>query len=106
VPRYFSGVPAADHRAPAMAPPTWNLHDRVVGTGRLVEWSPVPGVAEYRVDVTTRTGEVVFSARTSDTSLLITPDSLPAGMPYFVRVRARLDVDRWATSGFRELVVP
>lgn len=70
-----------------------------------VEWHPVLGAEVYEVEVTDARGRTVFSERTAGTALEIPTRILDPGNSYFFRVRAQLDVARWISSDFQEIVV-
>jgi hypothetical protein len=60
----------------------------------------------YEVEVTDARGRTVFSERTTDTALPIPVERFDPGASYFFRVRAQVDVARWISSDFQEIVVP
>lgn len=78
----------------------------VVVASPRIEWHPVLGAEVYEVEVTDAQGRTVFSERTTETSLNIPVEDLDPGASYFFRVRAQLDVARWITSDFKEIVAP
>lgn len=71
-----------------------------------IEWHPVLGAEVYELELTDAQGRTVFSERTTETSLNIPVEDLDPGASYFFRVRAQLDVARWITSDFKEIVAP
>lgn len=71
-----------------------------------IEWYPVLGADVYEVEVTDARGRTVYSERTDRTALEIPTERLERGSSYFFRVRAQVDVGRWISSDFQEIVVP
>ena len=64
-----------------------------------LRWSRVQGATEYRVTVFDEEGGLVWSAETADTTVPVPPDTkLVGGVPYWWRVEARVDFDRWSAS--------
>ncbi len=76
-----------------------------LATAPLVRWQPVLGADLYEVEVTAGDGRMVYTERTEDTELQVPSDVVNPNVPYFYRVRARLEVTRWIASEFREFVV-
>ena len=70
----------------------------VARVDRLV-WSSVPGAERYRVRLYDREGSTLWMAETADTSAEL-PDSvkLTRGVPYFWRVEAQAEWQRWTAS--------
>lgn len=102
------GLSDAEHRSGAI--PTAEVQI-VAPTGVLaasprIEWHPVLGAEIYEVEVTDDRGRTVFSERTAATALEIPTQLLDPGLSYFFRVRAQVDVARWISSDFQEIVVP
>lgn len=98
----------AEHRSGAM--PTAEVQI-VAPTGLLassprIEWRPVLGAEVYEVELTDDRGRTVFSERTAATALEIPTQLLDPGLSYFFRVRAQVDVARWISSDFQEIVIP
>ena len=64
-----------------------------------LRWHGVEGATQYRVTVFDEEGGLVWSFETADTAVAFPPDSsLVAGAPYWWRVEARVDFDRWSAS--------
>ncbi len=78
------------------------LRAPLTGTGTLesLRWSGVAGATQYRVTIFDEEGGLVWAAETGDTTVAFPRDSaLVAGTPYWWRVEARVDFDRWNASG-------
>lgn len=73
---------------------------------RTLRWLGVAGADRYRVVVFDADGGVVWEGETGDTLLATPPDlGLEPGEPYFWKVEARTDWDRWWSSDLTEFVV-
>jgi hypothetical protein len=92
-------VPAAS--APVLKPPL----TRDSGLQSL-HWSAVAGATQYRVTIFDEEGSLVWTAETGDTAVTFPQDAaLVAGTPYWWRVEARVDFDRWNASGLGAFTV-
>lgn len=69
-------------------------------------WRGVPTADRYRVELFDATGTVLWEVQTNDTIAAL-PDSvaLADGAPYFWKVEARTDFDRWAASELVEFTI-
>jgi hypothetical protein len=71
-----------------------------------LHWSGVAGATQYRVTIFDEEGGLVWTAETGDTAVAFPGDStLVAGTPYWWRVEARVDFDRWNASGLGTFTV-
>lgn len=77
-----------------------------ITTSPRIEWRPVLGAKVYELEVTDARGRTIYSERTAGTALQIPAERLDRGTSYFFRVRAQVDVARWISSDFQEIVVP
>ena len=90
----FRDPSGAAATVPALAAP-------LAENGRLesLRWSGVDGATQYRVTVFDEEGGLVWASETVDTAIAFPPDTtLVPGMPYWWRVEARVDFDRWSAS--------
>ena len=84
--------PAAS--APVLDPPLASA-----GGLESLRWSSVEGATQYRVTVFDEEGGLVWSSETVDTTIAFPADTaLDPGTPYWWRVEARVDFDRWTAS--------
>lgn len=64
-----------------------------------LHWSGVAGATQYRVTIFDEEGGLVWTTETGDTAVAFPRDStLAPGTPYWWRVEARVDFDRWNAS--------
>lgn len=70
-----------------------------------IEWKPVLGADLYQVEVTDARGRIVFLGTTEDRVLQVPAEVLEDSVPYFYRVRARIESARWVASDFQEFVI-
>lgn len=98
----------AEHRAGSIPSGEVNIvaPAGVLAASARIEWHPVLGAEVYELEVTDARGRTIFSERTSGTALAIPTELLEPGTSYFFRVRAQIDVARWISSDFQEIVVP
>jgi hypothetical protein len=70
-------------------------------------WTSVPRANLYELTLFDSTGSVLWQQQTVDTFLGV-PDSvvIDSGTPYFWRIAARIDFDRWTDTGLIEFTVP
>jgi hypothetical protein len=69
-------------------------------------WSPVPEATQYRITVFDVEGGLVWSGETADSSGALPPDAvITPGAPYWWRVEAQVDFDRWVASDLANFTV-
>lgn len=103
--RVEEAVRAPDHRAPVALPdrPFPVAPQGTVKEVSELRWKGLPAADRYRVTVVDSAGMGVWEGETTDTSLVIPGRiSFIAGQPYFWKVDARVDWDRWEGSEFIE----
>lgn len=73
----------------------------------VVLWARVVGADRYRVTLLDARGDVLWETETADTSAAL-PESLrlEGGVPYYWKVDARVDWERWLKSTVAEFELP
>ncbi len=103
--RVVESVRAPEHRAPIGSPdlPTPVAPLGVVREVGELRWQGLAVANRYRVTIVDSAGLGVWDGETTDTFLVI-PGSIGfvTGRPYFWKVEARVDWDRWEGSEFVE----
>ncbi len=95
-----------DPQAPAAATPILRTPLTRANDLESLHWSAVAGATQYRVTIFDEEGGLVWTAETGDTAVVFPADStLAAGAPYWWRVEARVDFDRWNASGLGTFTV-
>ena len=90
----FRDEPPPESQAPVLAAPLTSA-DRLES----LRWNGVEGASQYRVTVFDEEGGLVWASETADTFVSFPADTtLVPGTPYWWRVEARTDFDRWTAS--------
>lgn len=100
--RGSGGRPESGFRDPTLtlaAPPTLVAPLGEVEVPGILIWSAVPRASRYRITIFNEDGAPVWEQQAMDTVVQL-PDSVPLspGAPYFWKVAAQLDRDRWVSS--------
>jgi len=97
----IEGERGAPHRAPAAmeARPPLITPIGLVDEAKLLRWGSMAGADRYRVTLFDTSGNVVYAAETTDTSISL-PDTilLKSGRRYVWQAEARTGWDRWSAS--------
>lgn len=99
----FRDEPQASAAAvPALAQPVTSAN----GLDSL-RWSGVAGATQYRITLFDEEGSLVWTTETVDTVVSFPADtSLAINTPYWWRVEARVDFDRWNASALGTFTLP
>ena len=97
----IEGERGGPHRAPTAmeARPPLITPIGPVGDAKLLRWGSMAGADRYRVTLFDTSGDVLYAAETTDTSISL-PDTihLGTGRRYLWRAEARTGWDRWSGS--------
>lgn len=86
-------------RLPVASAPVLGAPLTSAGSLESLHWSAVAGATQYRVTIFDEEGGLVWATETADTAVAFPADSaLAASTPYWWRVEARVDFDRWNAS--------
>ena len=95
-------VPGVEVAGPRLLAPVGRVEDADV-----VLWGQVVGADRYRATLLDARGDVLWETETADTSVAL-PESLrlEGGVPYYWKVDARVDWERWLKSTVAEFELP
>ncbi len=95
-------VPGVEVTGARLLAPVGSVEDADV-----VLWGQVVGADRYRVTLLDARGDVLWETETPDTSAAL-PESLrlEGGVPYYWKVDARVDWQRWLRSDVAEFQIP